>query len=72
MSDQESNNSDQKDENKLIALRREKLSDIRAKRNAFPNDFRRNSLASELQQKYSDKTKEELTDLNQHAAIAAC
>ena len=70
MSDQESNNSDQKDENKLIALRREKLSDIRAKRNAFPNDFRRNSLASELQQKYSDKTKEELTNLNQHAAIA--
>ena len=28
----------EQDENKLIALRREKLNEIRAKRNAFPND----------------------------------
>ncbi len=70
MSKQETNNDELKDENKLIALRREKLADIRAKRNAFPNDFSRDSLANELQEKYSDKTKEELAELNQYANIA--
>jgi lysyl-tRNA synthetase, class II len=36
------------DENKLIAERRQKLSLIRERRNAFPNDFRRDSLAEQL------------------------
>ena len=70
MSDQETNKDDQKDENKLIALRREKLAEIRTKRNAFPNNFSRDSLANELQQKFSAKTKEELAEINQHANIA--
>ena len=33
------------DENKLIAERRRKLSELRESGNAFPNDFRRNALA---------------------------
>ncbi|MFK8027701.1 MAG: lysine--tRNA ligase [Gammaproteobacteria bacterium] len=69
MSEQD-NNQEQQDENKLISLRREKLAEIRANRNAFPNDFSRDSLANDLQNKFSDKSKEELTELNQHANIA--
>jgi len=48
------------EENRLIALRKEKLAAERAKGNAFPNDFRRDSLAGELQKQYADKSKEEL------------
>ena len=67
---EEENNQDQKDENKLIALRREKLTDIREQGNAFPNNFIRNSLAKDLQNQYSEKSKEELAELNQHASVA--
>ena len=38
----------QQDENKLIAERRRKLAELREHGNAFPNDFRRNSIAEEL------------------------
>ena len=51
------------DENKLIAQRREKLSALREKGNAFPNDFRRDALAGDLIEHYQDKTKEELEEL---------
>jgi lysyl-tRNA synthetase, class II len=36
------------DENKLIAQRREKLAQLRAQGNAFPNDYRRDALAGDL------------------------
>lgn len=42
------------DENRLIAQRREKLAAIREQGNAFPNDFRRNVMNSELQAEYAD------------------
>jgi len=42
------------DENRLIAQRREKLNAIREQGNAFPNDFRRNVMNSELQAEYAD------------------
>ena len=58
------------DENKLIALRREKLADIRSQGAAFPNYFRRDALANDLQSEFGDKTKEELIELNQHASVA--
>ena len=48
------------DENKLIAERRSKLADIRAKRNPFPNDFRRTVMADELQREYGECSKEQL------------
>jgi lysyl-tRNA synthetase class 2 len=44
-------NSD-KDENKLIAERRRKLTELRSSGNAFPNDFHRNALADELHHMY--------------------
>ncbi len=50
------------EENKLIALRREKLAEIRQKRVAFPNDFRRDALAEDLQTTYKEHSKEALVE----------
>ncbi len=50
----------QQEENTLIALRKEKLAAGRAKGQAFPNDFRRDSYCNDLQKQYVDKTKEDL------------
>ncbi len=60
----------QTDENKLIALRREKLAQMRRVRNAFPNDFRRDVLAETLQNQYADRSKDELAEINQVVSIA--
>ncbi|HHJ16079.1 MAG TPA: lysine--tRNA ligase [Gammaproteobacteria bacterium] len=48
------------DEHKLIAQRRQKLSQMREQGNAFPNDFRRDSLAAELHAQYDDMEAEAL------------
>lgn len=59
------------DENKLIAERRQKLAGIReAGGSAFPNDFRRNVMAGELQAEYGDKEKEEIAELNIRVSVA--
>jgi lysyl-tRNA synthetase class 2 len=58
------------DENKLIAQRREKLCNLRENGNAFPNDFRRDSMAADLHLHYGDKTTEELEELGQRVSIA--
>ncbi|TAL72446.1 MAG: lysine--tRNA ligase [Rhodanobacter sp.] len=43
------------DENKLIAERREKLTALRGRGIAFPNDFRIDSFAGDLQAEFADK-----------------
>ena len=43
------------DENKLIAERREKLKALRAQGNAFPNDFRPDAFAGDLQGEFDGK-----------------
>ncbi len=48
------------DENKLIAQRREKLQALRAEGPAFPNDFRRDSLAADLHAQHDDAEPETL------------
>lgn len=58
------------DENKLIAQRREKLNAIRQRRNAFPNDFRRNDYAADLHAAYGDKDKKALAGLAVDALVA--
>ncbi len=58
------------EDNKLIAERRAKLSEMREQGNAFPNDFRRDASAAELQEKYGDKTKEELAEMGIQVAVA--
>jgi len=60
--------------NKLITQRREKLSALReiSKQqggSAFPNSFRRDSLAGDLLEHYDSKTKEELEELNIRVAL---
>ncbi|GAA0694245.1 lysine--tRNA ligase [Marinobacterium maritimum] len=60
MSDNNVQQNVQQDENRLIAERREKLAALRQEGNAFPNTFRRDSYAEDLQQAHGDKSKEEL------------
>lgn len=58
------------EDNKLIAERRAKLAELREQGNPFPNDFRRDATAAELQEKYGDKSKEELESMGIKVAIA--
>ncbi|ARN75327.1 lysine--tRNA ligase [Oceanicoccus sagamiensis] len=58
------------DENKLIAERRAKLNTIREQRNAFPNSFRRDAYAQDLQDELGEKDKETLEQLDRRAAVA--
>jgi len=46
------------EENKLIAERRAKLAAVRATGGAFPNDFRRDTLAAQLQMGFGEKSTE--------------
>jgi lysyl-tRNA synthetase class 2 len=48
------------EENRIVAERREKLTAMRASGGAYPNDFRREHLAGELQAAYGERSKEEL------------
>jgi lysyl-tRNA synthetase class 2 len=48
------------DTNEQIALRRSKLKALRAKRNAFPNDFRPTHLSKDLYSTFNEKSTEEL------------
>jgi lysyl-tRNA synthetase class 2 len=48
------------DENQIIAERRAKLARLRGKGNAFPNDFVREHLSSDLHAAHGARTKEEL------------
>ena len=52
------NGSEGGDENKLIAERRAKLTELRRRGGAFPNDFRRDALAGELHASYGERTGE--------------
>lgn len=58
------------DDNRLIAERREKLTALREEGNAFPNTFRRDSYAADLQAEYGEKTKEELETAGIKVSIA--
>ncbi|OTQ62995.1 lysine--tRNA ligase [Gilliamella apis] len=48
--------------NNELTIRREKLAAIREQGIAFPNDFRRDAISSELHKLYDDKTNEELIE----------
>lgn len=60
---------DSQDENKLIAERRAKLAAIREQRQAFPNTFRRDSYAQDLQDRFGEESKESLESLNHGVSI---
>lgn len=52
------------DENKLIALRREKLKTLRETGQPFANDFRRDSLAADLLERFAELSAEALEEKN--------
>lgn len=58
------------DENSIIAERRAKLDAIRAKGIAFPNDFRPQHKAADLQAQYGEVTREDLEALNVEVCVA--
>ena len=58
------------DENKLIAERRGKLAELRARCNPFPNDFRRTAMAGHLQREYGASAKDELEQADRSYAVA--
>ncbi len=58
------------EENKLIEERREKLKALRGAGAAFPNDFRRRDMASDVIAKFAGKTKEELEKAPVGAGVA--
>ena len=61
------------DENKLIAERREKLRTLRAGGIAFPNDFKPDAFAGDLQAEYADAEKwnaEALTSAARRVRVA--
>ncbi len=60
----------QLDENRLIAERREKLSALREQGQAFPNTFRRDSYAEDLQAEHGEKSKDELEAAGIKVSIA--
>jgi len=60
----------EQDENRLIALRREKLAELREQGNAFPNDFRRNVVNAELTAEYEHTSAEDLSAAPRRVKIA--
>ncbi len=58
------------EENRLIAERRKKLNDLREQGNAYPNDFRRDSVARQLHATYDEHSKEALAELGVEVHIA--
>ena len=58
------------DEHRLIAVRREKLAAIRAQRNAYPNDFRPDSKAGDLQTRFAEVDKSTLEQRDEWARVA--
>ena len=63
---------EQQDENKLIAERREKLAKIRIKcpSNGFPNQFKREHFAQDLQKAFGDLDKDTLAEQANQVVIA--
>jgi len=70
MSEQKKTEAPQQDLNEIMAQRLAKLDAMRDKGQAFPNDFRRDSISDDLHARYDDKTKEELEELAVEVSIA--
>jgi lysyl-tRNA synthetase class 2 len=58
------------EDNKLVEERREKLKALRAKGQAYPNDFRRKDSASALTKAHGEKSKEQLEKEKPAAVVA--
>ena len=70
MSEQNQAEAPQVELSEILAQRLSKLDAMRAKGQAFPNDFRRDKISDELHAKYDEKSKEELDELAVEVSIA--
>ncbi len=60
MTEPDDPNATEHDENRYIAQRRDKLAELRARGQAYPNRFRRDRLAADLQRDHGDASREDL------------
>lgn len=70
MTDKDQTNQAPEDENKLIAQRREKLHQIRQRREAFPNDFDRTDLSENIHREYGHQDAQELQAAARRVSVA--
>ena len=70
MSEQNQAEAPQVELSEILAQRLSKLDAMRAKGQAFPNDFRRDNISDELHAKYDEKSKEEIDELAVEVSIA--
>ncbi len=70
MTDKDQMNQAPEDENKLIAQRREKLNQIRQRREAFPNDFDRTDLSENIHREYGRQDAQELQAAARRVSVA--
>ncbi|RLA05043.1 MAG: lysine--tRNA ligase, partial [Gammaproteobacteria bacterium] len=61
---------EQLDSNEQIAIRRQKLDQLRAEGRAYPNGFERDTISSEIVEKYQDLDKEAIEKLAKTVTIA--
>jgi lysyl-tRNA synthetase class 2 len=60
----------EQEENRLIAERRGKLQALREAGQAYPNDFRKNSISTDLHVRFCDALAEELEDIEEEFSVA--
>jgi len=70
MSDKNHAEAPKEELNEILAQRLAKLDAMREKGQAFPNDFRRDSISNELHALYNGKSKEELEEMQVEVSIA--
>ena len=58
------------DENTLISIRRKKLSEIRAKGHAFPNDFKKSVSSSWVVSEFNHSEKSDLEEISHQVSVA--
>ena len=70
MNTETENTANETEENRLIAERRAKLDELRQAGQAYPNDFRKNSISSDLHTRFCDIPAEELEQVEDAFSVA--
>jgi lysyl-tRNA synthetase class 2 len=70
MNDKSETPTTETDENRLIAERRAKLQALREAGQAYPNDFRKDTISSDLHTRFGDALAEELEAVDENFAVA--
>jgi lysyl-tRNA synthetase class 2 len=70
MTDQENAPLSEQEENRLVAERRAKLTALRGEGQAFPNDFRKDSISKDLHLRFKDASAEELEEIEETFSVA--